>query len=153
MRNPLDPNEREFAVKGHVPPRAIPPRLERDPCERTDFKDPEPHGATSPWEWKPQPFPANLEATPDNLADWRLIQAGLRPWPTKSRSRRVRAMLFLKKLCSSLGRAAAVFALCFAATTLALRLAPLQAPAPSAASPAIGLVGMPGASECSKVRP
>ena len=143
MQNPFDPNERETRGWGHVPPRPIPPRLERDPCERTDQRE-----ADVRTKWTNIPY---TEA--DRLADLRLIQAGLAPWPTKPKSRRVRAVLLLKKLCSSLGLAVAVFALCFAATTLALRLAPLQAPTPSVASPVIDPVGMPGAYKSSKVRP
>lgn len=77
-----------------------------------------------------------------NLAE---ITSGLRHWPATPTPVRARAKQFLMRACSASGRAAAVFALCFGAATLALRQERAPVPAPSAASPSVAPTGMTGA--------
>lgn len=71
----------------------------------------------------------------DREADVAAILAGLGPLPQTPARRRARLLHRLRLACLSAGRAVAVFALCFAASTLALRLNSLPAPTPSAALP------------------
>lgn len=107
----------------------VKPMLERDPCERVDQQD------------------------KDRAADLTSIQAGLRHWPAKPKTLRVRAMQLLMRACSASGRAVAVFALCFAAATLALRLERAPEPTPCAASPSVAPTGTTGACEHLGIRP
>lgn len=140
------------------------------------FRDPDPHKACSPWASKnmnpldraereferhvppnPVPPPERSISRPyteaDRLADLAAIRAGLRPFPATLTQHRGRAVQFLMKLCSASGRAVAVFALCFAAATLALRLERVPVPAPCAASPSAAPIGTTGAYEHLRIRP
>ena len=77
----------------------------------------------------------NFEYTDaDKAADLASIRAGLATLPDTPARRRARAKRRLVMACSALGRAAVLFVLCFAASTLALRQVPSQAQRTCAAS-------------------
>lgn len=78
----------------------------------------------------------------DRDADLLAIRAGLSPMPDTPARRRARLLRRLVLVCSALGRAVAVFALCFAAANLALRQAHAPVPAPSSVSPSAAPTGM-----------
>ena len=77
-------------------------------------------------------------------ADLSAIRAGLSTMPDTSEQRRARLLHRLGRCCSVVGRAVAVFALCFAASTLALRQAPGLVPGTCAALPTSVPTDMPG---------
>lgn len=108
---------------------ATKPADKRPPCERVD------------------------QRAADRAADLAAIQAGLRPWPARPKPAPGRAKRFLRRACSASGRAVAVFALCFAASTLALRLERGPAPTPCAASPSVAPTGTTDAYEHFGIRP
>lgn len=89
----------------------------------------------------------------DHAADLASIRAGMRPLPASLKHRPGLAMQCLRKLCSASGRAVAVFALCFAAATLALRQERGPAPAPSSVSPFAVPTGKTGACVQGSFRP
>lgn len=124
---------------------------ERESRQAQVFRDPEPETRARPRGQRPADVSMPCERL-DHEANLAEIRAGLRPWPARPVTRLAQSKQLLVLVCSALGRAVAVFALCFAASTLALRQSTAQVLTPSVSSPSREPTGKTGSCECAEVR-